>query len=423
MANNQHKGAEVQQLGQFETVYRTQPGAAAALKLPFVSNGLARDLRRTEDNSIDNSPLGAKSGCGDAVVPPASIKAIFDARSCGWWLKSLLGQPIIAKAVMVQPVAVSGVTVHYAQSAAGAGNGTLTFTLIGTTLAWTPSGGTIGTAVNVGAGGRFTIPGGVANTGVVVTVEALGLPAGNVTEATINVHASYKAHVFPVTLDDRPSALLEVGHMKSGQQEFYRYLGYMTTKLSYDIVNREQNLDITGFAAVELSADTLPAVTTVWDGAPTQYDRVRFCGSGGTIRNGASSALGTITEGNIDMDNQATGLEVADGLEGYGHTDNGENMFGGKLKIAFRGIAAGNMWSLARTSTSSRLAISSSVPIGPLPTDIFSLKLDFPSVEFMPNPIEKTGKTGLFVQCDWKAHRNAAGTLPMIVLVNDVPSY
>ena len=37
--------------------------------------------------------------------------------------------------------------------------------------------------------------------------------------------------------------------------------------------------------------------------------------------------------------------------------------------------------------------------------------------------IVRYGVTGLFVTADWKAHRNVAGTLPITVLINDVPAY
>lgn len=419
--NYQHKGAEMQALGQFETNYRTQPGAPSALVLPFISCGLARDLRRTDDPSVDNSPLPSKSGCGDAIVPPAQLQAAFDARTVGWWLKAVMGQPMVKKPVMVQPSNVTGVTVHYAGSACAAGNGTLTFTAVGTTLTWTPSGGAAGAAVNVGAGGRFTLPNAAANSELVITVDAASLPVANQIDANVTVHATLKAHVFPWSLDDRPSALFEIGHMKSAQQEFYRYLGLIAQKLSYKGSDREQNVSITAFAAEERSADTVPAVVTAWDPAPTRYDRARFCGSGGQITNGvSSSALGAIVEWDLELDNQATGLELADGLEGYGHADNGEMVCGGKIKLVFRGQNAGNIWTLARSSTSTRLRVSSKVVID---GDVFSLTHDFPSVEFTPDPLEKSGKTGLMVTVGWKAHRNVGGVLPITVLVNDVPSF
>lgn len=418
--NGQHKGAEAQLLGQFETTFRTQPGSPAALRLPFVSCGLSRDLRRTDDPSIDNSPLMAKSGCGDAIVPPASIAATFDARTVGFWLKLLLGQPLVKKAVTTQPVNVTGVTIHYAGSACPAGLGTLAFLISGTTVTWTPQGGAAGAAVNIVAGGRFTIQGGAANQEIVIDVVAGAIPAGNASDTTINVHSTLKAHVFPVTLDDRPTALLDLGHMKTAANEIYRYLGSFITTMQHSITGREQNMTMTVAAAEERSADTTPAVTAVWDAAATSYDRARFCGSGGTISNGRNSDFGVITEGDMNIDIGATGLEVADGLEGFGHLDNGEIGFSGRLKLVFRGLASGNLWTLARSSTSSRVRVESKVTVG---ADVFRLFYDFPSVEFMPGAKEVSGKTGLFVDVNWKAHRTAAGTLPMIVLVNDVPSY
>lgn len=417
--NGQHKGAEAQMLGQFETTFRTPP-AAAALRLPFLSCGLNRDLRRSDDQSIDNSPLPAKSGCGDAIVPPASIKIKFDSRTIGFWLKALLGQPIIRKPVTKQPTNLTGVTIHYAGSACPAGNGTIAFTFAGTTATWTPNGGAAGAAVNIGAGGRFTLAGGAANQEIVIDVVASALPGVNRTDADINVHATLKAHVFPVTLDDRSTFLLDLGHMKTAANEFYRYLGSFVSRIAHSITGTDQQADITVAASEERSADTTTPVTVVFDAAPTGYDRAVFCGSGGTVTNGSSSAFGSIIEADMTIDNGATGLELADGLEGFGHLDNGELNFMMKLKLVFAGQQAGNLWTLSRSSTSSRVRVQSKVTVG---ADVFSLTYDFPSVEFMPDAREVSGKTGLFVNVNAKPHRNATGTLPLVYLVNDVPAY
>lgn len=66
------------------------------------------------------------------------------------------------------------------------GNGTITFTLTGTTLQWTPPGGSIGTAVDVSVDGRYSIAGAGGEL-IIVDVISANLPVGNQTDADIAI--------------------------------------------------------------------------------------------------------------------------------------------------------------------------------------------------------------------------------------------
>jgi hypothetical protein len=83
--------------------------------------------------------------------------------------------------------AITGVTVIDVDNGNAAGNGTLTFTASGETLAWTPPGGSIGTAVPVGsADGPYDLYGADGLTMVRVYVDESALPGGDDT-ATVAV--------------------------------------------------------------------------------------------------------------------------------------------------------------------------------------------------------------------------------------------
>lgn len=404
----QAKGALMQLLLQRETTFRTPPGVPAAFKMPFTRYGVGRDPRKQRDPSINASPLADKSGQGDAVVEGA-ITSILDLRSVGHWLALALGVPTSHKAVTRQPTNITGVTLHYAQAATPAGNGTLAFAAAGTTLTWTANGETAGAPVNVGAGGRFTIPSGTANHGLVVEVAAGALPAQDKSDANIAVSATLKAHVFPFDLADRPSALLELGHTDTGK--YYRTVGAKVNTLAYDLTALEQNIELGILAGAETEQ------AAAFDAAPTGYNGVRAAGAGGSIGNGADASLGTLVEGKVSLSNNMTGYPVVDGLEGYGLIDQGEIALGGSLKAVFDSAGA---YALARAGTSTRLRLGSQATVG---ADTFALWWDIPNAEFIEKAIPKEGKSGLFAELEWAAHRVAAGTLPLCVLINDVAGY
>lgn len=399
----QARGALIRLLMQKEATFRTAP-AAAAFVMPFTSWDVKRTANRQANNTVNQSALREKSSAGDPVVG-GSFESIFDLRSIGYWLQLLLGAPTTGKAVTTQPVNVTGVTVQYAGSDCTAGAGTLTYVFSGTTLAWTPQAGTIGTAVNVGAGGSFTLQGGGGGKTLRVTVVAGALPGTNQNDATINVSNTLKAHAFPINTALRPSALTEAQH--SDLTKFYRVLGLKLGQLGWDVMANDQNIRGTAMAAVETEE------TAVFDANPTVITPVRACSGKGVITDG-STGLGTVVGGSVDINNNLTGYPCADGLEGYGHIDNGELAIGGSIRAVWDAAGA---YALARAGTSTRMRLESAGING---ADTFKLVIDAPTVELTENAPPKTGKSGLFVDLQWAVHK---GTDPEIYLVNDVASY
>lgn len=399
----QARGALVRLLMQKESTYRTAP-AAAAVVMPFTNWDVKRTPNRQANNTVNQSPFREKTSPGDPVVG-GSFESILELRTIGYWLQLLLGAPTTGKAVTTQPVNVTGVTVQYAGSDCTSGAGTLTYVSSGTTLAWTPASGTIGTAVDVSAGGHFTLQGGGGGKTLRVTVTAGALPVGNQNDATINVSATLKAHAFPINTTLRPSALTEAQHSDLGK--YYRVLGLKLGELGWDVLGNEQNIRGSVMAAVETEE------VAVFDANPTVLTAVRACAGKGVISDN-STGLGTIVGGSVGINNNLTGYPCADGLEGYGAIDNGELTIGGSIRAMFD---AGGAYALARDGTSTRMRIESAAVSG---ADTFKLVIDAPTVELGENAPAKTGKSGLFADLNWSVHK---GTDPEIFLVNDVAAY
>ena len=405
----QAKGASMQLVLQKETTFRVTPAVPDVVKMPFIKWGVGRDPRKQDDPSINNSPLPGKPGQGDAVVA-GTASAILDLRSIGYWLCMLLGLPTTNKAVSKQPTNVTGVTVNYAGSACPAGNGTLTYTFAGKTLAWKAQGdGTAGTPVDVTAGGYFLLQSGTASHPLHVTVAAAALPGVDKADADIAVSATLKCHVFPIDMNDRMSAFAELGH--TDISKYYRVGGLKLNKLSFDVAALQQNIDLDLLGGAESES------STVFDATPTAYDSVRACGAGGYIANGVDAALGALVGGKLSVDNGMSGKELADGQEGYGLISQGEVKIGGSVQAVFDSAGA---FALARADTSTRLRIGSTAVNG---ADTFALYWDIPNVAFADKPMTKEGKSGLFVDVEWTAHRVSSGALPLVTLINDVPAY
>ena len=405
----QAKGALMQLLLQRETTYRTAPAVPDAFKLPFTKYDIGRDPRKVKDDSIASSPLPGKSGCGDAIVQ-GTINSILDMRGIGHWLTLLLGVPTVKAAVTKQPTNVTGVTVNYANAATTAGNGTLTYVSATKLLSWKAQGdATAGATIDVTAGGYFTLQSGTASHEIHVTVAAGALPVADKSDADIAVSGTLKTHVFPIDLSDRPSALLELGHTDIGK--YYRTVGAKVNSLSYDITAQEQNIAL----AIIAGAETEEAA--VFDATPTVLTPLRGCGHGGQISDGSGTTLGTIVSGDLSCTNNMTGQGLADGLEGYGLIEQGDVVISGKVKTVFDGAGT---YALARASTSTRMRIASSVANG---ADTFRLVWDCPNVELVEKAPPKEGKSGLYAELEWMAHRDSAGNLPLVMLTNDVASY
>lgn len=81
------------------------------------------------------------------------------------------------------PSNVTGVVINWASIENTNGAGTLTYVLSGKTLAWTPPGGSIGTAVGFTSDGTATLQGAITEDSINVTVVSASLPGSDDTDS------------------------------------------------------------------------------------------------------------------------------------------------------------------------------------------------------------------------------------------------
>lgn len=153
------------------------------------------------------------------------------------------------------PTNITGVAIDYACGNA-TGNGTLAFTFATTTLTWTPSGGTVGTAVDVSADGRYVIADSAGDQQLHVTVTSASLPGSDQSDADITI-----ANIANETFDD-----VSKQESLDGDTE-YRCVYVKNTHAADSMLNVTiwREVDASGADSLELGAD--PA--GVGDGSTT----------------------------------------------------------------------------------------------------------------------------------------------------------
>ncbi len=170
-----------------ESTFGVVPGAPSGERLYFVSEDVKPNTDRVTDPTLSGR-RGQPKSVADRRTTGGSMVQTLSAPDLAKMFKGLIGAPTTHRPVKTTS-SIPGVTPLRANSAAAAGTGTLTYTTAGTTLAWTGPGGTIGVAVNVGAGGVFTLTSGTTPDTITVRVVAGKLVAANASDATITVGA------------------------------------------------------------------------------------------------------------------------------------------------------------------------------------------------------------------------------------------
>lgn len=116
---------------------------------------------------------------------------------------------LIASQSLTPDSSLAGVTFDYGANNSTSSTGTVTYTASGTLLRWTPPGGNIGVAVNIGTNGTYTILDANSERYIVVTVVAASLPG---TDATRTITVANNANTL---FDD-----IEVADSIAGDTEY-----------------------------------------------------------------------------------------------------------------------------------------------------------------------------------------------------------
>lgn len=123
-----------------------------------------------------------------------NLKTTLAAEDCGKMQKYTFGAVATWRPAIVSGTPnIAGITAMYAETTCPTGNGSLAYVNAGTTLAWTANGDTAGSAVDVSAGGTFTLESGSVDQALVVVVDAASLPGSDQSD-TVDVIVSNEHH-------------------------------------------------------------------------------------------------------------------------------------------------------------------------------------------------------------------------------------
>ncbi|MBD3609380.1 MAG: hypothetical protein HUJ30_02420 [Gammaproteobacteria bacterium] len=192
-----------------------------------------------------------------------------NAQTLGFLVKHAMGAVATYRPADNATDLITGVTIDHATKACPLGNGTLAFTLTGTTLQWTAQGDTAGTATDVSAGGTFVLPSGTAGYDLTVTVVPGSLPGANQSD-TINVIAAYKNRFTFAKLPIGFTMEKDHGPEITGAGRYVRYNGCRINTMSFKLTT-----DGTEVSVDVLGAKKAPYASAL-DATPTDYGHTSF---------------------------------------------------------------------------------------------------------------------------------------------------
>ncbi len=229
--------------------------------------------------------------------------------------------------------------------------------------------------------------------------------------APVTTGAGPYTHTYTLSLNDRLSALLELGYLESGSELYERWLGVMVNTLSWNVLEAAQSINVGLMGAIQVD----PKPGAVFDAAPTAYAKNRACSKQGIVADViGSNTLGNIVEASVEITNDLEGQSYADGLAGFGDFMLGQPAITGTLRGVFD-TTSNNLFEHGQQQTSKALILQSKNKAGDA-----TLTLTCPNVEFSEPKHKIESSKGLHVTVDYRAH---AGTAPTIVLVNGIASY
>lgn len=287
-----------------EDIFGQDPSVPDAVKMYLASMAVKGTRGQTPSkilpmgtgNRTEKAPVRNKLDVG------GSMATELNGQTLGFLLKQAMGAVATYRPAAVSGTQlVTGVTIDHAIKTCPVGNGTLTFTLTGTTLAWTANGDTIGAAQDVSAGGTFTLASGTAGADLTVTVVPGSLPAGNQSD-TIAVVAAYKNRFTFAKMPTSFTMEKDHGVEISGVGRYVRYNGCRINTMGFTLGTEgapDVSLDILG-------ADKTPDSAAL-DATATDYGHTSFDVGDIELVEEGGSALAVGTDLKININNNLDG--------------------------------------------------------------------------------------------------------------------
>lgn len=382
-----------------ETTFGTTPGGPSAEKLYVKSFGVGGNIAQIIDETLSGFRGLPASIEGNKDVQ-GSIAVNVAPQSIGKLIKHLLGMNATSYAVAKRSTStITGVEIKYGKTSTPAGNGTLTFTASGTTLTWAPATDTAGAAVNISAGGDFTI----ISTGgheLYVRVTASLIPGGNQSDTIAVGAGTIYEHVFSPRGTEATSMTLEcdLGSEITSAYRWLRFLGCRPVKGAFKFGSSgfcEANFDFRGATFSNDGGATL-------DASPDDYGHTAFSMFRASIEvDGATYA--DAQDVSLDIDNDADDSNFTIGGGGVrGSLPYGFLKVSGSVNALFTSATLLNK-AIAGTAAALRIEVYNGTGAGSTGNEALVIRI--PELKFEAKTPTVDGPKGVKVQLAFNAHR------------------
>lgn len=401
-----------------ETTYGEDPGAPDGQLLRVKSYGVVSSQPKQDSETIpDAGDNRARSEALPGNIDVAgSIVVELGGLQEDKLFKHLCGGVIIGRPV-TPPAApnVTGVEYVRAEDTCPTGVGTLTFAIAGTTLAWAANGDTAGTAVDVSAGGEFTLESNTAGGSITVNVTAGSLPAGNASDADVTVVAAYQKEYTPGDLPVGMAHDKDYGSNISGTGRVEHFNGIRIGRAS---------IKLPQVGPVEATFECMGAnsalASAILDATPTDNGHNPFSGFHIVAEEGGAG-IGILKEASVEianeLDEDGYTIPAPGGVAGIrGSLAEGFASCSGNINALFESAALINK-AIGDTESSLKFTISRGDGYGTAGNEAVIVRINQLKYERATPPIEGPG--GVNVNLNFKAHLGSDGTAPYTIIVRN----
>lgn len=392
-----------------EGTYNSASGISATEKLYCASNSLAGTIARLRDPTLSGFRGQPQSIEGDTDLT-GDIVMMLAPESIGPWLKHTMGT-VTTYVPVTESSAIPGVEALRANTGSATGAGTLTWTASGTTLTWAENGDTAGSAVNVGAGGRFSI---LSNNGQILYVETTPALFGADDTSTVTVATGSYEHVF--TAGALPVGLgveVNYGTDIASAYRWMQFLGLRVSQLRLQMTPSgfiQATFSVRGASFNNIAGATL-------DASPDDFGHTAMSmRSVSTITEGAATAT-NITSLNIQIDNDLDDSNRVIGGGGVrGSLPEGFCNVSGTVEALFNSATLLNK-ALNGTESSLVLPVVKGTGNGTAGNEYFAIRLPRYLYEAATPPIN--GPRGVRTSFNLNAHRPSTGELDLELVLRN----
>lgn len=403
-----------------ETAFNVIPGSPVGELIYLRGDTVRGSTSRVVDPTMAGNLRGQLASVRSERNVAGNIPVTVNAQSLCALLRNLIGTPTSRRpaqnattAGRITGTTILGVEILGCNVLTPVGTGSLTWTITGTTLAWTAPSGTAGTAINVGAGGYFTLPGSAANTELYVRVDPLpaNRPVSNTTDAAITVYNAFE-YRFVVGADLPVGMILERdrGTKIGGASRYHRRTGCRFGSAAF-------NLGATGIAEADFTvvgADFSDSATAL-DGTLDDFGHSGFSNLEGTVVINRAAALGTYQQFQANWNNNLdTSGRTIGGGGVLGQLEAGLVEISGSLQALFDSAQL-LTWAAADTPVAIQHQLRKGHGGGTAGNEYICI--DIPRALLSEDTEQINGPQGTTLTANWSAYRNAGAEIDASIIV------